>query len=520
MIITFFSGTFAFLPVCEAHILIIGDSEGDYSQAYDETSTLATLLKSKGYNVLELYRSNATTKNILKGMYDADAVIYAGHGGYQDGNYNMNGGTATAPFALVGSDDFIWGVGDQMREGGNRNLFTAPFKQNIPVFLLHACFSTGWVDDKEVANPIETIYNFASMFTGAEANYYATAWNGAEIIHDFLDGATDFASANNQNYEKITTSTVYNGTQVWRNNNGYAAFVGNWSGKFPTVAQTTAYDDAAAESWYDGNRIRNVLTSRFTVSSSPYYVNQIIKFIEGSTDTNGTITGYLWDFGDGNETSSDIPINISYNYTKPGTYTVTHTVADNNTKVATSVKTIVVSDRNPVANFYLTTSNLVPKVAIGFRSSSYDLDIGDNITSYSWNFGDGSKGSGNYVQHTYAKHGTYAVILTVKDAFGKTSSKSVKIAVISPKPDLVVTKTYKYRGYLYVTVKNQGKVSSVASYTRAWYGRYYKNIYTYSLKPGASRTYRVYFKYRHGTVKADYYNRISELSEGNNLRYF
>jgi len=42
-------------------------------------------------------------------MYGADAIIYAGHGGYETGNYNMNGGSATHPFALVGSNDFIWG---------------------------------------------------------------------------------------------------------------------------------------------------------------------------------------------------------------------------------------------------------------------------------------------------------------------------------------------------------------------------------------------------------------------------
>ena len=77
LIITIFTIIFAFLPVSEAHILIIGDSKSDYNQAYIETSALANQLKSNGYEVLELYRSNATAKNILKGMYDADAVIYA-----------------------------------------------------------------------------------------------------------------------------------------------------------------------------------------------------------------------------------------------------------------------------------------------------------------------------------------------------------------------------------------------------------------------------------------------------------
>jgi len=246
LVTTFFASFFAFLPAAEAHILVVGDSNN-----YNEASKLGNDLKAKGYNVLGLYKENATTKNIIKGMYNADAVIYAGHGGYQSGNYNNNGGTASPPFALVGQNDFIWGIGGQMREGWNGKLFTPPFKKNIPVILLHTCFSTGWAEDKEVANPTETIYNFARMFNGAGANYYATGWNGAEIVYDFMNGATDFADANNKNYEKITKSTTYNGTQVWRNDHGMAAFVGDWSGKFPTAAQTTPYNDAVAESWYN-----------------------------------------------------------------------------------------------------------------------------------------------------------------------------------------------------------------------------------------------------------------------------
>ncbi|MBI5681443.1 MAG: PKD domain-containing protein [Methanobacterium sp.] len=363
-----FACFFAFIPASEAHILVIGDSLNDYADAYAETTALATQLKAKGYDVRELYRENATSKNILKGMYGADAVIYAGHGGYQSGNYDEHGGTATPPFALVGSDDFIWGVGDKMREGWGSNTFTAPFKQNIPVILLHACFSTGWVEEYEVANPAETIYNFANMFVGAGANYYATAWNGAEIVHDFLNGATDFTAANNQNYEKITTSTTYNGVQVWHNNHGYAAFVGDWSGKFPSVAETTAYDDAAAENWYNSDRTRNVLTSRFSVSGTPYYTNQPITFTDTSTDVGGDITSYSWNFGDG---TADTSANPTHTFTNPGTYTVTHTVIDNNTKISTSTKNITVTNQ-PITPIYTPpTPTPVPPVVIAPSQPNY-----------------------------------------------------------------------------------------------------------------------------------------------------
>lgn len=244
---------FIFLPAAEAHILVISDSNN-----YNEASKIVKSLKIKGYPVLWLHGENATTKNIIKGMYNADAVIYEGHGGYEYGNYDQNGGTASPPFALIGSDGFIWGIGGQMSTGLGAKPFKAPFKKNIPVILLHACFSDGWVENKEVANPTETTYNFARMFNGAGANYYATGYDGAQIVYSFLNGARNFSVANNENYEKITKCTVYNGTKVWRNDQGVAAFVGNWNGKFPTAAQTTPYNDKAAEKWYDNNVAGNV----------------------------------------------------------------------------------------------------------------------------------------------------------------------------------------------------------------------------------------------------------------------
>lgn len=99
------------LPLSEAHILIVADSLSDSSCMYDEAKKVATTLKNRGYQVVELYKGNATVKNILKGMYGADAVIYAGHGGYMSGNYDCRGGYASPPFSLVASDGYIWGAG-------------------------------------------------------------------------------------------------------------------------------------------------------------------------------------------------------------------------------------------------------------------------------------------------------------------------------------------------------------------------------------------------------------------------
>ena len=272
---TFFFVFMSIVPSSDAHILIIASNSTP--QIDNELQATANVLTSKGYNVLLLTGSNDTTKNIIKGMYNADAVIYGGHGGYLDSNYNGNGGPATPPFAIVGSKGFIWGVGDEMREGFDGTLFKAPFKPGTPVIVVHACFSTGWVDNNQVSNPIETIYDFSQMFTAAGANYYASGYSGnyqgtdiVDIVDEFLNGATNFGTANQMNIGKtITQSTIYNNETIWRNNNGYNVFIGNWNDTFPQPNQTSPYNNAAAEAWYDKTFNGNNNTNPTVSSTNP-----------------------------------------------------------------------------------------------------------------------------------------------------------------------------------------------------------------------------------------------------------
>lgn len=80
----------------------------------------------------------------------------------------------------------------------------------------------------------------------------------------------------------------------------------------------------------------------------------------------------------------------------------------------------------PVADFGSSVSGL----AVTFTDKSSDKD-GDKLT-YSWDFGDGStKSTQANPNHTYAKAGTYAVVLTVSD--GKASTKKTLSVVVGGK---------------------------------------------------------------------------------------
>jgi serine protease len=60
-------------------------------------------------------------------------------------------------------------------------------------------------------------------------------------------------------------------------------------------------------------------------------------------------------------------------------------------------------------------------------STSSDSD--GTIASYSWNFGDGTMGSGPTLGHTFASPGTYSVSLTVTDDLGATGSTSKNVVI-------------------------------------------------------------------------------------------
>ncbi|MFH8731053.1 MULTISPECIES: PQQ-dependent sugar dehydrogenase [unclassified Streptomyces] len=72
------------------------------------------------------------------------------------------------------------------------------------------------------------------------------------------------------------------------------------------------------------------------------------------------------------------------------------------------------------------------------RFSSTASDADSDALTYSWNFGDGTTGTGAAPSHTYKKNGTYTATVTAKDTTGRTGSADAHIVVGNTAPKVTL----------------------------------------------------------------------------------
>jgi trimeric autotransporter adhesin len=148
----------------------------------------------------------------------------------------------------------------------------------------------------------------------------------------------------------------------------------------------------------------------------------------GSSDADGTVASYAWNFGDGTTGTGAKPTHL---YAAGGTYNVTLTVTDNQGATGTVTQPITVVPGNiaPNASFTYTRDHL--SVTVDGTGSN---DPDGSIASYQWDWGDGSTDTGAHASHTYATGGTYTVTLTVTDNQGATGVTSQQVTPNVPAP--------------------------------------------------------------------------------------
>ncbi len=209
----------------------------------------------------------------------------------------------------------------------------------------------------------------------------------------------------------------------------------------------------------------------------------------GSTDSDGSIKDYLWDFGDG---ASGSGISPTHTFEAAGTYIIELTVVDDKDLSSTTVTATAEvtqeinniqgnsqtssTDTTTETTGTTTTETTVPEnnaptakpggpysgdagaTIIFDGSASSDPD--GTIAEYAWNFGDGSTGTGAKPTHAYSTAGNYTVKLIVKDDKGLASTESTTAVTVNqvvvqsqyPVNTSIITNSTSILGYYEVTV--------------------------------------------------------------------
>ena len=135
------------------------------------------------------------------------------------------------------------------------------------------------------------------------------------------------------------------------------------------------------------------------------------------------ITSYSWNFGDGHEGDGSAPY---HTYDSAGVYLVCLTITDNSGCTSTECHEVTVEPTGSGCNANFNWEQIPGTQQIHFHSTSTSEH---DITSYSWNFGDGHEGDGANPYHTYETSGTYVVCLTITDNTGCTSTECHEVTV-------------------------------------------------------------------------------------------
>jgi PKD repeat protein len=164
-----------------------------------------------------------------------------------------------------------------------------------------------------------------------------------------------------------------------------------------------------------------------------------------SSDPDGTVVSYAWDFGDGGTATG---VTAGHDFVTSGTRDVTLTVTDDEGTQGSLVVPVSVirHNANPTASFTTSCTFLV----CSFDAAA-SADSDGNITSYAWDFGDGATDTttGAAPSHTYAAGGPYVVSLTVTDNDNGTGSTTRNISPVAVRPIALVGSS-----------ANQGNVST------------------------------------------------------------
>lgn len=209
----------------------------------------------------------------------------------------------------------------------------------------------------------------------------------------------------------------------------------NSSGNF-TVTVSVVDDDGARDTSRATFRVNQPPHIRLAADPPVPRRNETVTLdASRSTDPDGRITAFHWQFGDGTGIDDGDAI-VTHRYEDFATYTVAVTAVDDDGARRSTELRVPVENRAPDAEFSFSPFRPKPGRGVQFDATESG-DTDGEIIAYRWDFdGDGEFEStdGPHTVHTYEERGRYEVRLVVEDDAGATNATTRRLTVGSTIP--------------------------------------------------------------------------------------
>ncbi len=227
------------------------------------------------------------------------------------------------------------------------------------------------------------------------------------------------------------------------------------AGSYTVTLTTIAFDSVANQrcTTQVRKKVEIVDCDRLKVAFK-YEVDGLTVKLKGEANSNAVHTGFK--FGDGHGSRKD---EVKHTYAKPGVYVVCYVAEDT-----------VHGCRQEVCKRIVITAPCKLEAKFEYRQEQNDFKFiakaNDSPARFLWNFGDGEKGHGDEIKHSYDKPGIYEVCLTVY-ALNATNDKVCttrvcKKVIVKPDNDCGLRANFLYRQH-----KNDFKFEAKANDSNA-----------------------------------------------------
>lgn len=240
-------------------------------------------------------------------------------------------------------------------------------------------------------------------------------------VADFIYSST--ASGCGSTTLQFTNNSTGASNFQWNFGDGSASSVFNPNHVYAVPGYHDVILIASSDGCADSMHVPNAVFVPFLQANFSYVQSSECFPINATfTDSSSDAVSWLWDFGDGSNSTLQHPV---HQFTSKPSGPVSLTVTDVNGCVRTVSK----------PNINAMVLNPVFSDSVGCIPFTFSVtDSSSGVSSFLWNFGDGTTMSGSNIQHVYHSNGNYNVTLQATAASGciQVLNPAIHVKVTGP----------------------------------------------------------------------------------------